>query len=73
MNTPLTRSPTDYQLTVHYHNYDSIYGHGTFILHFDKAGLDMVTTHTMDNFISYYGHQRIEQWLSDMLIRRMVA
>ena len=70
---PLTMSPIDYQLTIHYHNYESRYGHGKFLLDFDKAGMDMCVSAVMSNFIVHYGYERIEKWLEDMLIRTMAA
>ena len=75
----LSNEPMDAQLTVHFHNYESFYGTGSFIARLNYMAKyiesDFVQKEqaTMYNFIQTYGEEKIRSFLNEFGLVTEVA
>lgn len=75
----LANEPVDAQLTVHFHNYESIYGVGSFIARLNYMAKyiesDFVQKEqaTMYNFIQTYSEEKIRSFLNEFGLITEVA
>lgn len=77
MRFALSREPMDYQLSVHFNNYEQAYGVGSFNRDFsvvmsNPGGLGRAYG-AMKNFITHYGKNKIKLFLSDIIQLKGVA
>lgn len=63
----LSNEPIDYQLTVHYNNYESHHGKGSFMIHLETALVLSNTYPLMTGLIDAYGEATINKFLSEVI------
>lgn len=59
----LLREPCDHQITVHYHNYEAVYGTGSFSRQLQRATDKCIVDPNMHNFVLYYGIDKLQDFL----------
>lgn len=64
----LSQDPIDYQLTVHFNNYEEMYGVGSFAQAIDTSNAPHIT-----NLIIHYGYTRILEFLDECVQVRRTA
>ena len=71
----LSKEPSDYQLTVHYNNYEQCYGVGSFSRDFEylRTRSAPKSMGAMHNFITHYGRGKVESFLTQVVGLKGVA